>query len=158
HPARLQRREQARRGRGVHADAPRELVDAEPLAGAAELVEQRERPGDGRHGPAAGAFRIAGHAGDIVPAGPAGPPLHGHPVRVCTVFRYNSASTMGTQPAALNPFVYARPLAPHEAIGRDDDVARLLDLAEGSHNATLFAPRRFGKTSLLKQLVDAAED
>src|SRR5262249_47870598 len=49
-------------------------------------------------------------------------------------------------------------LAPHEAIGRDDDVARLLDLAEGSHNATLFAPRRFGKTSLLKQLVDAAED
>jgi hypothetical protein len=64
---------------------------------------------------------------------------------------------MGTQPAALNPFVYARPLAPHEAIGRDDDVARLLDLAEGGHNATLFAPRRFGKTSLLKQLVDAAE-
>jgi uncharacterized protein len=64
---------------------------------------------------------------------------------------------MGTEPAALNPFVYARPLAPHEAIARDDEVARLLDLAEGGHNATLFAPRRFGKTSLLKQLLDAAE-
>ena len=64
---------------------------------------------------------------------------------------------MGTQSAALNPFIYSRPLAPREAIGRTDDVARLLDLAEGGHNATLFAPRRFGKTSLLKQLVDAAE-
>lgn len=64
---------------------------------------------------------------------------------------------MGTDAAALNPFVYARPLAPHEAIGRDDDVAQLLSLAEGGHNATLFAPRRYGKTSLLKQLLDVAE-
>jgi hypothetical protein len=64
---------------------------------------------------------------------------------------------MSTQPAALNPFVYSRPLAPQEAINRDEDVAGLLDLAEGGHNATLFAPRRFGKTSLLKQLVEAAE-
>jgi len=64
---------------------------------------------------------------------------------------------MSTQPAALNPFVYARPLAPAEAIARDADVERLLDLAEGGHGATLFAPRRFGKTSLLKQLIDAAE-
>ena len=64
---------------------------------------------------------------------------------------------MGTQPAALNPFVYSRPLAPQEAINRDEDVATLLDLAEGGHNATLFAPRRFGKTTLLKQLVEAAE-
>jgi uncharacterized protein len=62
---------------------------------------------------------------------------------------------MGTSPA-LNPFVYARPVAPHEAIRRDDDVGRLLELAEGGHNATLFAPRRFGKTTLLKQLIDAA--
>jgi uncharacterized protein len=64
---------------------------------------------------------------------------------------------MRGRPAALNPFVYARPLAPHEAIPRAHDVAHLLDLAEGGHNATLVAPRRFGKTSLLKQLVDAAE-
>jgi hypothetical protein len=34
----------------------------------------------------------------------------------------------------------------------------LLDLAEGSHNATLFAPQRFGTTSLLNQLVDSPPD
>ena len=64
---------------------------------------------------------------------------------------------MGTSTEALNPFVYSRPLTPAEAIGRSDDVAHLLGLAEGGHNVTVFAPRRYGKTSLLKQLADAAE-
>ena len=64
---------------------------------------------------------------------------------------------MGTDHAALNPFVYARALTPPEAIERGDAVAHLLALAEGAHNATLFAPRRYGKTSLLKQLGEAAE-
>ena len=64
---------------------------------------------------------------------------------------------MGTALGSLNPFVYARPLAPQEAISRDEDVSHLLTLAEGGHNATLVAPRRYGKTSLLKQLVDAGE-
>jgi uncharacterized protein len=64
---------------------------------------------------------------------------------------------MGTDYADLNPFVYARPLTPSEAIERRDAVAHLLALAEGAHNATLFAPRRYGKTSLLKQLAETAE-
>ncbi len=64
---------------------------------------------------------------------------------------------MGTDHAALNPFVYARALTPPEAIERGDAVTHLLALAEGAHNATLFAPRRYGKTSLLKQLGEAAE-
>jgi hypothetical protein len=33
----------------------------------------------------------------------------------------------------------------------------LLDMAEGGHNAVLHAPRRFGKTSLLKQVLQGAE-
>lgn len=61
-------------------------------------------------------------------------------------------------PPPLNPFVYSRPLTPDEAIGRADDVARLLALVEGGHNATVYAPRRYGKTSLLKQLIRSAED
>src|SRR5690242_19901262 len=64
---------------------------------------------------------------------------------------------MGTDHADLNPFVYARPLTPSEAIERADAVDHLLKLAEGGHNATLSAPRRYGKTSLLKQLAEAGE-
>src|SRR3954454_1915387 len=56
-----------------------------------------------------------------------------------------------------NPFIHARALAPHEAIYRREDVVRLVGLASGGHNATLYAPRRYGKTSLLKQVLDAAE-
>jgi hypothetical protein len=50
---------------------------------------------------------------------------------------------MGTDYSALNPFVYARPLTPSEAIQRPDAVGHLLALAEGGHNATLSAPRRY---------------
>jgi hypothetical protein len=64
---------------------------------------------------------------------------------------------MGTDYTALNPFVYARPLTPSEAIQRPDAVGHLLALAEGGHNATLSAPRRYGKTSLLKQLAEDGE-
>src|SRR4051812_12492259 len=77
-------------------------------------------------------------------------------VRGRTHRAYGTVLVMGTASAALNPFVYARPLTPPEAVGRAADVAHLLALAEGGHNATLFAPRRYGKTSLLKQLADAA--
>jgi hypothetical protein len=56
-----------------------------------------------------------------------------------------------------NPFVYARALVPEESIRRVEG-ERLLELAAGGHNAVLHAPRRFGKTTLLKQVLeDAAE-
>jgi hypothetical protein len=57
-----------------------------------------------------------------------------------------------------NPFVYSRPVRPDEAAPRHDDARHLVDLAEGGHNATLIAPRRYGKTSLLNQVRQEAED
>ena len=57
----------------------------------------------------------------------------------------------------MNPFVFHRPVGPGEVIGRQPDAAALLDAVEGGVNATLYAPRRFGKTSLLsKVLADAS--
>jgi hypothetical protein len=50
---------------------------------------------------------------------------------------------VGTDFSALNPFVYMRPLTPSEAIQRPDADGHLLALAEGGHNATLSAPRRY---------------
>ncbi len=51
----------------------------------------------------------------------------------------------------VNPFVYSRPLAPEEIIDRDQETETLLRHAIGGHFARLFAPRKFGKTSLLRR-------
>lgn len=60
-------------------------------------------------------------------------------------------------PPAHNPFIYARALAPDEAMTRPE-TAELLDRAAGGHNVVLYAPRRFGKTTLLNEvLVQATE-
>lgn len=60
-------------------------------------------------------------------------------------------------PLARNPFIYARALAPDEAMTRPES-AELLDRAAGGHNVVLYAPRRFGKTTLLNEvLVQATE-
>lgn len=55
-----------------------------------------------------------------------------------------------------NPFVFSRALSPEEAIDRPFDVQHLLDKVLGGHAVTLYAARRMGKTSLLKQLLDSA--
>lgn len=55
-----------------------------------------------------------------------------------------------------NPFIHARALRPDESIPRAES-KRLLELAAGGHNTVLHAPRRFGKTTALKQLLSAAE-
>jgi hypothetical protein len=58
--------------------------------------------------------------------------------------------------ADVNPFVYSRPVAPEDVLDREEEVRQLLSLAGGGHYVRLFAPRRFGKTSLLrKTLADA---
>lgn len=49
----------------------------------------------------------------------------------------------------INPFVYSHPLAPEEIIDRDGETATLLKHAVGGHYVRLFAPRKYGKTSLL---------
>src|SRR5918995_698217 len=56
-----------------------------------------------------------------------------------------------------NPFVYSRPIAPDEVIDRDDETQKLLEWAVGGHYVRLFAPRKFGKTSLLGRVLRDGE-
>jgi uncharacterized protein len=58
---------------------------------------------------------------------------------------------------SINPFVFSRALSPDEAIGRGREVETLLGKLQGGHAVTLYAARRMGKTSLLKQLLSRAE-
>jgi uncharacterized protein len=56
-----------------------------------------------------------------------------------------------------NPFVYSRPLSPEDVIDRDGEVAELLRHAVGGHYVRLFAPRKYGKTSLLRRALRDGE-
>ncbi len=57
-----------------------------------------------------------------------------------------------------NPFRYSSPVEPQDLINREQELAQLLDLAEGAHNSRLVAPRRHGKSSLLRALPAKAEN
>lgn len=57
----------------------------------------------------------------------------------------------------LNPFVFNRPVSVEDLIDRDEESLQLLRLAEGGHAVRLSAPRRYGKTSLLRRVGDEAE-
>ena len=59
HARGLERREQPRRGARVDADPARELVDAEALLAVAQLLEQRQRAGDGGDGPRTASASVA---------------------------------------------------------------------------------------------------
>jgi hypothetical protein len=55
-----------------------------------------------------------------------------------------------------NPFVFSEPVTPVDLLDRDEEAALLVDRALGGHNSRLVAPRRYGKTSLLRRaLLDA---
>src|SRR5918995_5045159 len=56
-----------------------------------------------------------------------------------------------------NPFVYSRPIAPDEVIDRDEETRKLLQWAVGGHYVRLFAPRKYGKTSLLGRVLRDGE-
>jgi uncharacterized protein len=56
-----------------------------------------------------------------------------------------------------NPFVYSRPLSPEDVIDRDEEVQELLRYAVGGHYVRLFAPRKYGKTSLLRRALRDGE-
>lgn len=58
---------------------------------------------------------------------------------------------------AVNPFVYSRPLAAADVVDREQETERLLALAAGGHYARLYAPRRYGKTSLLLKALAEGE-
>lgn len=56
----------------------------------------------------------------------------------------------------FNPFQYQRPLRPEAVINREPEVARLID---GCYSGTMFridAPRRYGKTSLVRKTYSVA--
>lgn len=57
----------------------------------------------------------------------------------------------------INPFVFSRPLEPELLIDREEESEKLLALAEGGHATRLSAPRRYGKTSLLRRVGRDAE-
>jgi hypothetical protein len=57
----------------------------------------------------------------------------------------------------VNPFVYSRPVAPEDVLDREPEIRQLLSLAAGGHFVRLYAPRRFGKTSLLRKALAEAD-
>jgi hypothetical protein len=57
----------------------------------------------------------------------------------------------------VNPFVYSRPISPDEIVDRDDETELLLKNAVGGHYVRLYAPRKYGKTSLLRRALADGE-
>lgn len=57
----------------------------------------------------------------------------------------------------VNPFIYSHPLSPEDIINRDDETQELLQNVVGGHFVRLFAPRKYGKTSLLKRALRDGE-
>lgn len=59
----------------------------------------------------------------------------------------------------VNPFVYSRPIKPDDILDRDDETHELLKKVVGGHYVRLYAPRKYGKTSLLtRALRDGAQE
>lgn len=56
----------------------------------------------------------------------------------------------------INPFVFDRPLPADRAVGRAEQLERLIALVQGGQSVRLAAPRRYGKTTLLQNLADVA--
>ena len=59
----------------------------------------------------------------------------------------------GVVPVEPNPFRIAGELLPEEMVDRDEAASRLIALAAGGHSSRLVAPRRYGKTSLLRRVL-----
>jgi uncharacterized protein len=58
----------------------------------------------------------------------------------------------------VNPFIYSHPLSPEDVIDRDAETEELLRNVVGGHFVRLFAPRKYGKTSLLKRALRDGEE
>jgi uncharacterized protein len=56
----------------------------------------------------------------------------------------------------VNPFVYSHPLAPEDVIDREAETDQLLRNVVGGHFVRLYAPRKYGKTSLLRRALGEA--
>src|SRR6187399_1367057 len=64
---------------------------------------------------------------------------------------------VGTMITDVNPFIYSHPLAPDDIIDRDDETRELLTAAVGGHYVRLYAPRKYGKTSLIRRALRDGE-
>jgi uncharacterized protein len=67
-----------------------------------------------------------------------------------------SSRPMAT-PRDLNPFRFSGPLAAEDMINRDPEAEELLALADGGHSFRLVGPRRYGKTTLLRRVLETAD-
>ena len=61
------------------------------------------------------------------------------------------------KPPELNPFNFSKPAPAAELIDRESELSLLTKVAEENGNSRLVAPRRYGKTTLLKRLREQAE-
>jgi uncharacterized protein len=57
----------------------------------------------------------------------------------------------------VNPFVYSRPVPPEDVVDREEEVRQLLRNVVGGHYVRLYAPRKYGKTSLLTRALHDGE-
>jgi hypothetical protein len=57
----------------------------------------------------------------------------------------------------VNPFHYTSPVAAEDLVDRQRELSEILDLAYSGNNARLAAPRRYGKTSLLRAVLADAD-
>ena len=55
--------------------------------------------------------------------------------------------------ADVNPFRYSGPVEADDLVDREEEAARLLAAAREGNNSRVVAPRRFGKTSLLRRVI-----
>ncbi len=60
-------------------------------------------------------------------------------------------------PEPVNPFRYSSPVGIDDLIDRDDETDALLAAAREGNNSRVVAPRRYGKTSLLRRVIGEAE-
>jgi hypothetical protein len=56
-----------------------------------------------------------------------------------------------------SPFIYEEPVLPEQLVDRSEELGLLVERALDARNSRLEGPRRFGKTSLLRAALDAAE-
>src|SRR5207248_3030119 len=71
--------------------------------------------------------------------------------------RLRHQSVLGSSPMA-SPFIYEEPVTLDALIDRGEELARLLDRVSEARNSRLQAPRRFGKTSLLRAVLARSEN
>jgi hypothetical protein len=72
---------------------------------------------------------------------------------------WSAGGTIPSIPANrnINPFRFSGPLAPEQMIDRDAEADELLALTDGGHSFRLVGPRRYGKTTLLRRVLEATE-